>query len=84
MVLFLNVEWATWRIGINTAQNPSGEAGSEIQLRNKEILGDLKRRNEAGEMLCQTFALQLGATQGKKCGSVVAAIYGIDIGCHYF
>lgn len=52
----------------SVAQNPSGEADPGIQLRNKEILGDLKRRNEVGGRLCQTFALQLGATQeGKRC-----------------
>lgn len=50
------------------AQNPSGEAGPGIQLRNKKVLGDLKWRNELGERLCQTFALQLGATQVEKGG----------------
>lgn len=63
--LFLSVEWATWRIRI-IAQNLSGEAGPGIQLGNKEILGDLKRRNEVGKRLCQTFALQLDATQVEK------------------
>lgn len=51
------------------AQSPSGDAGSGIHLRNKEeILGELKRRNEVGERLCQTFALQLGVMQVGKRG----------------
>lgn len=46
------------------AQSLSGDAGSETCLRNKEeILAESKRRNEVGKGLCQTFALQLGATR---------------------
>lgn len=50
------------------AQSPSGDESSGIHLRNKEILGELERRNEAGERLHQTFALQLGATWVGKRG----------------